>query len=162
MSFIYQGVGSFFVPNSYFGMRYFIKNYDWKIAMSICATGILLCCGLGAFLKPLNPINKEEKKKIQTLMGSTISLESSDNKESFFKMMIHILKDMVNISLLGKNMGLLLITLSNLCLFTGYFLPYRYLPSIAEKKAGMSDPTILLSLIGNQILMVFTLMFSLL
>lgn len=123
-------------------MRFFIKNYDWKFAMSICATGILLCCVLGAFLKPLNPINKDKKKKTETL-------ERTDQKESFFRMMINILKDMANVSLMGKNVGLLLITLSNFCLFIGYFMPYRYLCSIAEKKAGMSDPTTLLSLIGN-------------
>lgn len=65
-------------------------------------------------------------------------------------MSLEILKDMANLSLLGENMGFLLITLSNFCLFTGYFIPYIYLCDIAETKANMSDPTFLLSLIGNQ------------
>jgi MFS family permease len=66
-----SGVGSFFVPNSFFGMRYFIQTYDWKFTISICASSILLCCGLGALLKPLNPpetsspsFDKAEKKKM--------------------------------------------------------------------------------------------------
>lgn len=157
-----SGVGSFLIPNAYFGLRYFINSYDWKFALSICASGILLCCGLGAFLTPLNPpqalssVDKTEKKKIdvqiQTYMGSMYSLKSDrlpfHQRNKFLKMALDILKDMANFSLLRENMGFLLITMSNFCLFTGYFIPFIYLVSIAETSAGMSDPTLLLSLIG--------------
>lgn len=87
-------------------------------------------------------------------MGSMYSLKSDSlpfhQRNKFLRMSLEILKDMANLSLLGENMGFLLITLSNFCLFTGYFIPYIYLCDIAETKANMSDPTFLLSLIGNQ------------
>lgn len=87
-------------------------------------------------------------------MGSMYSLKSDSlpfhQRNKFLRMSLEILKDMANFSLLGENMGFLLITLSNFCLFTGYFMPFLYLATIAETKTGMSDPTFLLSLIGNQ------------
>ena len=70
-------------------------------------------------------------------------------RNKFIRMTLDILKEMANVSLLGQNLGFLLITLSNFCLFTGYFLPFIYLGKIAEETTKMDDPTLLYSLIGN-------------
>jgi len=169
-----SGVGNFFLP---MGIEYFIHNYDWKFALSICASCILLCCGLGAFLTPLNPSNNSdnknvelkklkgklneseelnngldhESKHIQTYLGSMYSLNVEklplSQRNKFCRLSVEIFKEMTNFSLLFSCPIFLMITLSNFFLFTGYFLPFIYLTRIAGEN-GMQNPSMLLSVIG--------------
>lgn len=166
-----SGVGSAVIPLMFEVIN---KNYDWKLTISIAACGILLCVILGSFLRPLNPASDSKKKAVelknmnmtcsegnelsvheekivQTYLGSTYSLNVKEpfyERNKFLRLSVEILREMTNFELLIQNFGFLLITLSNLFCFTGFFLPYIYLPSIAEQHNLMEKPAILLSIIG--------------
>ncbi len=62
-------------------------------------------------------------------------------------MICGLLKEMVNIKLLGQNWRFLFVTLSNLFVFTGYFLPFVYLTKVAEMN-GVPNPSFVISIIG--------------
>ncbi len=58
-----------------------------------------------------------------------------------------ILKEMGNLSLLKENFAFLLIVLSNFFIFSGYFIPYIYVP-VRAKELGIANFALILSVIG--------------
>ena len=59
----------------------------------------------------------------------------------------NILKEMGNISLLKKNMAFLLIVASNFFIFSGYFIPFIYVP-LRAKELEIAKFSLILGLIG--------------
>ena len=82
------------------------------------------------------------------MSGSVVSLKELQTdtkvKES---MILGMLKEMTNVKLLGQNWRFLFITLSNLFVFTGYFLPFIFLTDIAKKNL-IPNPALIISVIG--------------
>lgn len=166
-----SGVGSTLIPD---GLQFVIDDYDWKFTLSLCASCILICCGLGALLTPLNststkptpknkPVNKTmtdeqlegtvngDNKIVQTYMGSVYSLNTKKlpfyQRNTFLRLIVEVFGEMANFSLLWQNTCFLFIVLSNFFLFTGFFLTYIYLPQVARLNQ-MRNPQKLLATIG--------------
>jgi predicted MFS family arabinose efflux permease len=77
--------------------------------------------------------------------------EDADDEQSCCKSCLNtswtILKEMGNVSLLGKNFAFLLITLSNFFIFSGYFIPFIYVP-VRAKALDITNYSLILSVIG--------------
>lgn len=88
---------------------------------------------------------------MNTFSGSVLSLNEVRNlskKNGTGNLIIGIIKEMGNVSLLSKNIGLLLITLSNFFIFSGYFIPFLFIP-IRAKQLDIVDSSSILGLIGK-------------
>jgi MFS family permease len=92
---------------------------------------------------------------VQTYMGSIYSLNEA-GKPKFYernaclRITYGILKEMTDFKLLFQNFGFLLITLSNLFLFIGYFSPFLYITKIAEDNGiEKAKASFLISIIGK-------------
>ncbi len=96
---------------------------------------------------PENP-----NKVVQTFMGSMYSLHKE--KQPFYKrnkmcqVLIEIVKEMTNFSLLTKNAVFTLIAASNFFAFSGFFLVYIYLTAVADQYTQMENSQNLLIVIG--------------
>ena len=99
-----------------------------------------------------NDTNDTSAKPLQAFSGSIISLDKAHKSDcaqssSFARISMGILKEMTDFSLLKENRGFLLITLSNLFIFLGYFVPFLYIPEVAREKE-IANSSWLLSTIG--------------
>ncbi len=82
------------------------------------------------------------------MSGSIHSFTELQTEEKVKNSMIcGLLKEMVDIKLLGQNWRFLLLTLSNLFIFTGYFLPFIYLKEVADLN-GITNASLIISIIG--------------
>lgn len=89
-----------------------------------------------------------EVVNVEIMSGSIISFKALQTEEKVKEsMIIGLLKEMVNVKLLGQNWRFLFITLSNLFVFTGYFLPFVFLTKVAELN-GIERPSLVISVIG--------------
>ncbi|RMZ94913.1 monocarboxylate transporter 2-like, partial [Brachionus plicatilis] len=148
-----SGVGAFaFAKFS----QILVETFGWKETLIILGSLILQCCLLGAFLRPVptkpKPKAYEEKtvEEVHTFSGSVLSLNEVRNiskKSGTGSLILNILKEMGNVSLLSKNIGLLFITLSNFFIFSGYFIPFLFIP-IRAKQLDIADSSFILGLIG--------------
>lgn len=88
---------------------------------------------------------------MQTFSGSILSLNTAGKvpfyRRGFFAAAIGILKEMTNFSLLRENIPFLFVTLSNLFIFLGYFIPFLYIP-LRAKELELAHHSYLLSIIG--------------
>lgn len=96
-----------------------------------------------------------EPNVIQTYIGSSVSLhkinqiEDEDKKLNATEIIIEILKEITNFKLLNQDFGFLLITISNLFIFTGYFAPFLYITKIAQDNGiSKENASFLISIIG--------------
>ena len=105
----------------------------------------------------MNEMTEEEcaqnpDRVIMTHCGSMLSLHRESQpfykKNKFCQLVIEIVKEMTNFSLLRENAAFALITISNFFTFTGFFLPYIYLTRVAKEKTEMDEAQYLLALIG--------------
>jgi len=69
---------------------------------------------------------------------------------------VGILKEMTDFKLLCENWQFLLITLSNFFIFSGYFCPFMFITKIADTN-GIENSSYLISIIGNDLLVLFNL-----
>ena len=99
-------------------------------------------------------VEEQQPRIVQTFHGSVLSLTTKKlpltQRNTFLRITISILKEMANFTLLGQNVGFLLITLSNLFVFIGYFTPFLYMTKISEDN-GMSaaQASFLISVVGK-------------
>jgi hypothetical protein len=61
----------------------------------------------------------------------------------------NILKEMVNLKLLFKNLTFALMVLSNVLIFSGYFIPFIYVP-IRARELNFENGSTILSTIGKK------------
>lgn len=107
------------------------------------------------FEKKINFLRAYEEKTVEevhTFSGSVLSLNEVRNiskKSGTGSLILNILKEMGNVSLLSKNIGLLFITLSNFFIFSGYFIPFLFIP-IRAKQLDIADSSFILGLIGKE------------
>ena len=87
-------------------------------------------------------------KPIETFTGSMLSLDQENKSNGFIKVAISILKEMTDLSLLVQSKPFLLVTLSNMFIFLGYFVPFIYMPEVG-KKLDIPNYAYLLSIIGK-------------
>lgn len=93
------------------------------------------------------------KQIVQTFGGSVVSLNMEKlplhQRNAFLRISYGILKEMTDFRLLWKNLGFLLITLSNFFLFTGYFTPFLYITKLAQDNGfSKGQASFLISIIG--------------
>jgi hypothetical protein len=88
---------------------------------------------------------------IEESVYSNLSLKVRKRKScdfcKIYKIMVHITKDISNFKLLKQNRKFLLIAIANLFAFSGYFLPFIYIP-IRAKELKIENISALLSVIG--------------
>ena len=87
-------------------------------------------------------------KQIETFTGSMLSLTEEKKSDGFIKVSIRILREMTDLSLLVQSKPFLLVTLSNLFIFLGYFVPFIYIPEVGEKD-DIPNYEYLLGIIGK-------------
>ncbi len=95
---------------------------------------------------------KSHHSNVAEFTRSNISIAMEDEnclqRHPAFKVVVDIVKQMTNFKLLGQNKQFLLVTIANFFAFTGFFIPFIYLPNYAtELKIDNYAP--ILSVIGN-------------
>jgi MFS family permease len=97
--------------------------------------------------------NQQKGQLVQTYFGSVYSLNEIHvpfyERNAFLRIVVGIVKEMTDFSLLTQNLSFLLITISNFLVFTGYFTPFLYVKKLAIGN-GISNTkaTLILSTIG--------------
>jgi hypothetical protein len=85
--------------------------------------------------------SKKSKKKEKILVvgyaGSLASIDASSERKNLkvSQILINTLKEICDIKLIFKSWTMLLITLSNFFMFSGYFIPFIYIPKVADKNS---------------------------
>ncbi len=92
---------------------------------------------------------------VEEFTRSQISIPANDENENscynryhLCKVVTDIVREMSNFRLLTQNKQFTLITIANFFVFTGYFLPYIYIP-IRAKELKLEGYSIILSTIGK-------------
>jgi MFS family permease len=154
-----SGIGFFIGPPI---ISKLISNFGWKVTLSTCAALLLCNSFIGIFSKPLNPpktkISFKKKKKpavvesinVDVMSGSIVSLKHKSTDDEDESIIVGLFKEMINFKLLGSNWRFLFMTLSNLCIFIGYFLPFIFVTKIAESN-NIENPSLVISVIGKQL-----------
>jgi len=97
--------------------------------------------------------NSTEDRVIETFSGSVYSLNAADKDLPFYqrnkllRIVIGILKEMTDFRLLVQNFPFLLVTLSNLFIFLGYFTPFLFITKVADNN-NIENSSLLISIIG--------------
>jgi hypothetical protein len=102
-------------------------------------------------------VRQDPTAAVTTFSGSMMSVsknvdnDDEDEEASCCKRCLNIswsiVKEMANLGLLKENFAFLLIVLSNFFVFSGYFIPYIYVP-VRAKELNITNYATILSVIG--------------
>ena len=98
---------------------------------------------------------RDGPQSVQTFTGSVLSLPPVDDEDDdddsccqrCLTVSFSILKEMVNLSLLCQNFAFALTVAANFFLFTGYFIPFLYVP-VRATELKIDNFALILSTIG--------------
>jgi hypothetical protein len=91
----------------------------------------------------------EENLVVTSYTGSIMSINNIGKERSpFLQFVIDTIKQICDIKLIFQNWTVLLIALSNFFMFSGYFIPYIYIPKVADKNS-IENSSFIVVIIGK-------------